>query len=329
MWEAFLNIFSISTISFVLSFSAPVVFASLGETLSEKGGVMNLSVEGTMMLCAMTGFAVAMTTNSLILGFLAAMLIGSLMAAIVAFCSITLKRDQVAIGFILAILGIRLSSYLGGPFIRKPGPAVQSLSIPVLSKIPVLGPIFFDQDIVTYLSFILIITMWFWFYKTQPGLKLIGTGERPAAAFARGVNVIKVRYLYSILGGALIGFGGAAFSLHTKLGWTYRHTEMYGWIALAIVIFGGWHPFRAALGAYMFGLLSSAATIMQVALPGVPVQVFPLLPFPLMILMLVLFNSEWVTRVLVKFPASLRRILTDIIHTPPPAGLGAHYQQDG
>ncbi len=326
--ETILAIFSITTLSSVLAASAPIVFAALGETWSERAGVINLSVEGTMMLGALTGFAVAKVTNSLTLGFIGAMIMGALVAAIVAFGSITLKRDQVAIGFVLALMGIELSSFLGTPFVRQPGIAVRPLAIPVLKDIPVLGPLFFDQDIATYLSFALILFTWIFFYRTQPGLKLRGTGERPAAAFARGINVIYLRYFYTLLGGALVGFGGATFSLHVILGWSYRHTANFGWIALAIVIFGGWHPFRVAFGAYLFGLIRASATILQSAVPGVPVQVFPLLPFPLMILTLIIFNSNSLDRLKLYLPTGIQRSLTSFLRSTPPGGLGQHFEQD-
>ena len=328
MLEALLAIFSVTTISSVLSASAPLIFASLGETLNERAGVINLSVEGSMMLGAMVGFAAAQSSDSVIVGFLAAMVVGALMAAIVAFGSITLKRDQVAIGFVLTLMGIELSSFLGAPFVRQPGPRINPLPIPGLVDIPIIGPLLFDHDIITYLSFVLVIGMWLWFYKTQPGLKLRGMGERPEAAFARGVDVIKMRYLYTLAGGALIGFSGAAFSLHVKLGWAHRHTEGFGWIALAIVIFGGWHPMRVAFGAYLFGLLRAAATTLQPVFPAVPVQVFPLLPFPLMILTLIIFNSSALDRVLSYLPLRLRRSLAGFLRSHPPAGLGAHFEQE-
>ncbi len=281
-----------------------------------------------MMLGAMVGFAAAKTAGSVVVGFLGAMLVGMLFALIVAVGSITLKRDQVAIGFILAVLGINLSSFLGTPFVRQPGPAVRPMPIPIFSDIPILGELFFDQDPLTYLSFLLIIGMWLWFYRTQPGLKLRGTGERPAAAFARGVNVIRLRYLYTLMGGALIGFGGASYSLYVQLGWSHRMTANIGWIALAIVIFGGWHPFRVALGCYLFGILRAAATTLQPLFPTVPVQVFPLLPFPLMILTLIIFNSDGLTRLLAYLPDGMRRSLTGFLRSHPPAGLGQHFQQE-
>jgi simple sugar transport system permease protein len=324
------------TLAGILRDSSPIVFAGLGETLNERGGVVNLSVEGTMLLSAMTGFAAAFTataaglplTASLTLGFLAAMLVGSLVALLVAFGSITLKRDQVAVGFVLTLMMSDLSSFLGVPFVRVPGPAVPPFDIPVLKDIPILGPVFFQQDVITYLSFALIIGMWIWFYKTQPGLKMRGIGERPEAAFARGSNVKFNRYVYTAVGGALIGFGGAVYSLLVKLGWSHRHTAGFGWIALAIVIFGGWDPLKVALGAYLFGALRAAATSMQSMFPSVPVQVFPLLPFPLMILTLILFNSNALDRALSLLPQRLRRGIKSVLRSNPPAALVTHFEQE-
>jgi simple sugar transport system permease protein len=319
----------LATLASILRDSAPIVFAGLGETINERAGVVNLSVEGTMLLGAMTGFAVAFVSGSLTLGFLAAMLVGSLIALVVAFGSITFKQDQVAVGFVMTLMASDLSSFLGVPYVRVPGPQVETLRLPLLADLPVIGPLLFDQDIVTYLSFGLIIGMWAWFYKTQPGLRLRGTGERPEAAFARGTNVRALRYTYTLLGGALIGFAGAAYSLHVKLGWSHRHTAGFGWIALAIVIFGGWDPLRVAFGAYFFGALRAAATTLQ-GIPefkDIPVQAFPLLPFPLMILTLILFNSDGLTRVLSLLPLRLQRTLSGILRSNPPAALGTHFEQ--
>lgn len=330
-----MNIFLL-TLAGILRDSSPIVFAGLGETVNERGGVVNLSVEGTMLLSAMTGFAAAFlganaglsTGLSLTLGFLSAALVGAAVALLVAFGSITLKRDQVAVGFILTLLMADLSSFLGVPFVRVPGPSLGRTPIPGLSDIPILGPLFFNHDVVTYLSFALIFVMWLWFYKTQPGLTLRGIGERPEAAFARGASVNRLRYLYTALGGALIGVGGAAYSLSIKLGWSHRHTAGFGWIALAIVIFGGWDPIKVALGAYLFGALRAAATSLQPMFPAVPVQVFPLLPFPLMIITLIIFNSTALDRLLSLFPLALRRRIKNLLRSNPPAALGTHFQQE-
>ncbi|HEX2697189.1 MAG TPA: ABC transporter permease, partial [Anaerolineales bacterium] len=192
----------------VLFAAAPIVFAVLGETFSERAGVINLSMNGSILLSAMGGFAVAYSTKSIFLGFLAGMLIGAVVALIVAFASITLKQSQVAVGFVLTLVCRDLSYFLGNPIMGLSGPRLSSLPIPGLADIPVLGPLFFKQDLMTYLSFLLIFLAWAWIYRTRPGLMLQGIGERPAAAFVRGANVNRMRYFYTVLGGAFIGLAG-------------------------------------------------------------------------------------------------------------------------
>ncbi|MBM3129251.1 MAG: ABC transporter permease [Chloroflexi bacterium] len=318
--------FIILTFASVLAESAPLVFAVIGETLSEKSGVTNLSLDGTILLSAMVGFAVAFTTDNLYLAFFAAMIVGALVASIVAFSSIILKLDQIAVGFILTLLCGDLSTFFGNPYVRKPGPAVPHLAIPGLVEIPVLGKIFFDQNVVVYLSVLLIFAAWWWMYKTQPGLKLQGIGERPAAAFARGANVNAQRFLYTLIGGALVGFGGATYSLFVKLGWSYHHTFGIGWIALAIVIFGGWHPIRGAIGAYIFGGLQSVSSFAQSAFANVPTQVFQTAPFALMILALLFVSNEALDRFFSGSPWS-RRVWQSLRGTPPGA-LGTTFEQE-
>lgn len=320
----------------VLAAAAPVVFAVMGETLSERGGVINLSMNGTILLTAMGGFAVAIKTNSLVLGFLAGMLIGALVAAVVAFASITLKQSQVAVGFILTLLCRDLSYFLGNPIMGQTGPRLQSMSIPGLEDIPVVGELFFRQDVLTYLSFVVIILVWAYIYKTRPGLILQGIGERPAAAFVRGANVNRLRYIYTILGGALIGLAGPAYSLSIKAGWkgTITGLDGIGWIALAITIFGGWNPLRAAVGCYLFSLLQWLGLVLQPILPGIPSQVLQVAPFPLMILTLLFVNignAEWIERVLAGMPEKTRRTVTRLLRSlraSPPASLGVPFEQD-
>lgn len=324
----------IPILSVAIATSTPLVFACIGETLTERAGVINLSAEGTIMLSAMAGFALAKTTEglgntpSLLLGFGGAAVVGAAIAAIVAFGALTLKQSQVAIGFVLALLAVDLSSFLGSPFVRVPGPTVPSFKIPLLQDIPVVGRLFFQSDLLVYLSYVLIIGAVIYFYRTRPGLVLRAIGEQPAAAFARGTNVILMRYGYTLLGGALMGIGGAAFSLDFKAGWSYRHTAGYGWVALAIVIFGGWNPLRVALSCYLFGILQSLASVAQSTIPNVPTQVFTVAPFVLMILFLVLTSSDWVTRSLRLLPPSVSRAAAQAIHSVPPAALGRTFEQD-
>ncbi|HHS97922.1 MAG TPA: ABC transporter permease, partial [Chloroflexi bacterium] len=192
------------------------------------------------------------------------------------------------------------------------------------------GPIFFDQNMVVYLSLLSIIATWWWIYKTQPGLKLQGVGERPESAFARGVNVNRLRYIYTVVGGALVGLAGASYSLSIKLGWSHRHTFGIGWIALAIVIFGGWDPWRVAAGSYLFGLLKALGSILQrnPAFADVPTQIFSSAPFALMIFALLLVSSEGVDRLLALLPPRVARRIDRAIRGRPPGGLGRPFVQE-
>ncbi len=283
-----------ATLATIIAAAAPLLFITIGETISEKSGVINLSLEGSLMLSALAGFAIAFETGNTWLGFVAAALVGAAFAFIVAFSSITLWLNQVAVGFVLASLGIALSSFLGSAYTGKPGGpvAVPSVDVPLLSDIPVLGPILFRHDIVVYASLILVLVVWAYIYRTRPGLSLQGVGERPDAAHARGIDVNRLRYVYTVIGGALVGIGGAALTLDAKLGWSFLHTRNLGWIALAIVIFGGWHPVRVAGGVLLFGFLQWLALDLQDILPNLT-QVLPIMPFALMIFALVVVNADW------------------------------------
>ena len=322
-------------IASVLAASPPILFAVLGETITEKAGVINLSLDGSILLTAMVAFVVALKTDSLVAGFAAGMLVGALIALIIAFASLTLRQPQVATGFVLTLLCRDLAYVLGNPYSHVPGPQVPHTPIPGLVNIPIAGPIFFNQNLIVYLSLVAIFVAWAFMFRTQPGLKLQGLGERPAAAFARGVNVTLMRYVYTLVGGALVGFGGAAFSLLVKPGWARPYgIEGTGWIALSIVIFGGWQPIRAAIGAYFFVLLQTVANTLQSAMPNVPTQLFPTLPFPLMILTLVLVtigNAEWMNRALSRLPEGTQRFLVRLLkalQTSPPAALGTIFEKE-
>lgn len=320
----------------VLAAAAPILFAVLGETITERAGVINLSINGSILLTAMAGFAVAVVFESTLLGFLAGMLVGALIASIVAFTSITLKLSQVAIGFVLALLCRDLAYFLGNPVMGLPGPRLSPVPIPLLSDIPYLGVLFFRHDVMTYLSMILIILLWIWIFRTRPGLVLQGIGERPAAAFVRGANVNRLRYFYTILGGALIGLAGPTYSLSVKAGWkgTISGLDGIGWIALAITIFGGWNPIRAAFGAYLFALLQWLGLVLQPSLPNIPSQVLQVAPFPLMILALLLVNignTEWVERTIAGLPEDVRHLIARVLRAlraSPPASLGVPFEQD-
>jgi general nucleoside transport system permease protein len=314
------------TIRSVIASSTPLVFAGIGELLTERSGVVNLSLDGSILVAAMFGFAVASLSGSLMLGFALAMIVGALIALLVASSSIFLRQDQVAVGLVLTLLMAEVSSFVGRPFVRIPGPSVGGLALPGLSQIPVIGTALFDQNILVYLSYLLIIGVWVWLFHTQPGLHLRSVGERPEAAFSRGIPVNRLRLVYSALGGALVGAAGAAYSLNVKLGWSHRATAGLGWIALAIVIFGGWHPLKVALGAYLFGALKSLGSLLQPVYPDVPSQVFQVAPFAMMIVALLLVSGDAV-RVERRLPERLRPLAHSLLHGTAPAGLGRRFEQ--
>lgn len=323
----------IAILASVLASAAPLIFATLGETISERAGVVNLSLDGSMLLAAMTAFVVGLKSGSIVIGLLGGAAMGAVVALILGVLSLSLGQSQTAVGFVLALLTTDLSSFIGAPYTRQPGVAVPHLGIPLLKNLPVLGPLFFDQDALIYASFLLIPAVWWYLYRTRAGLTLRALGERPASAFARGSNVQLLRYLYLCIGGALVGIGGAAYTLDLKQGWSYHHISGSGWIALAIVIFGGWNPWRVAFGCYLFGILQSLASLSQSFLPRVPTQIFQVAPFVLMILVLVIVNGSSnpaVVRWIETLPLQVQRPLTRVLGrlaAPPPAALGERFTQ--
>jgi ABC-type uncharacterized transport system permease subunit len=318
----------IAILASVLASAAPLVFAAIGETISERAGVINLSLDGTMLLGAMVSFVAAYNTGSVLLGLLAGAAVGAAVALVLGFLSITLGQSQLAVGFVLTLFATDLSSFLGANYSRIQGPAVPHFAIPFLKDIPFIGPILFDHDLLIYSSFLLIPAVWWYMYRTRAGLALRALGERPTTAFVRGNNVIAKRFLYLCIGGALVGIAGAAYSLDLKQGWSYRHTAGTGWIALAIVIFGGWNPWRVAVGCYFFSILQSAASLLQKEISSMPTQMFQVAPFFLMIIVLVLVNSSgnpivlrWVESLPPSIGGPLLRLLGRIA-SPAPAALG-------
>ena len=275
----------------VVAGATPIVLATLGETLTEKAGLINLSIDGSILLSAMTAFAIAFQSNSLFLGFAAGACTGAIVAAIVALFSVYLNQSQVAVGFVLTLMTRDLAYFIGNPYSRIQGPQVSSFGIPLLKDIPFVGQIFFNHNWLVYLSLVLIFGIWWYFYHTSWGLRLRAVGEHPQAVFARGIDPKKVQLYYAIAGGLLVGLAGATFSLLTKPGWGRpQGAEGTGWIVLALVIFGGWHPLKAAAGAYLFSFLQVSGIYLQSWFTSIPSQVFQVAPFPLMIFTLLLMN---------------------------------------
>ncbi len=320
----------LNTLNSIVANATPLVIASLGETITERAGVVNLSLNGSIILAAMVGFVAALVTGSAVIGVLAAMLIGALVALLVAAAAIELRQDQVAVGFVLTLLAADLAQFLGQSYTRIPGPQILNTPLPLLSDIPVLGPVFFRQTILVYISYALVIGLWYWLFRTRPGLAHRAIGERPAAAFARGTPVNRLRYVYTAAGGALVGLAGATYSLSVKAGWaTPPSMDGDGWIALAIVIFGGWHPFRVVLGAYLFSGLRALATVIQ-RTPGISIPIVLLngVPWLLMIITLLLVSSGAIERLLRLLPRQAQRWSRNFLRSDPPAALGTRFDPE-
>ncbi|MEW6241259.1 MAG: ABC transporter permease [Chloroflexota bacterium] len=235
-----------------------LLFATLGEIFAERSGVMNLGVEGMMLIGAMSGFSVAISTGNPWLGVLVAMLVAGILSQVHAYIAIALQADQVVSGLALTFLGTGISLVLGEG-LSKAGAVslLPNFSIPLLSQIPFIGPVFFtDQSVMVYIGYIFAPLAWYFINRTRPGLHLRAVGEYPSAADALGINVYLTRYIYVFVGGLLAGLAGATISLAVAPGWfSELTTSGQGWIAVGLVIFAQWDPFRAVIGAYAFGAL--------------------------------------------------------------------------
>ena len=235
-----------------------LLFATIGELFSERAGVLNLGVEGMMLIGAMSAFSTTIATGNPWLGVLVAMFFAGLISQIHAFIVITLQADQVVSGLSLTFLGAGISLVLGEG-LSKAGTVslLPNFSIPLLTLIPIIGKIFFtNQSVLVYIGYLLVPLSWYYINRTRPGLHLRAVGEYPSAADALGINVFRMRYLYVFVGGMLAGLAGATISLAVSPGWfSELTTGGQGWIAIGLVIFAQWDPVRAAVGAYAFGAL--------------------------------------------------------------------------
>lgn len=268
--------------------ATPVLFATVGEILTERSGVLNLGVEGMMIVGALSGFAAAVMTGSSYLGLLCALSSAGLLSLIHAFLSVTLRANQIVSGLGLTIFGIGLTGYLGQSMIGKPAPAVlQKTFLPYLSEIPFLGQAFFQQSPLVYMGVVLALLAYFFLFHTRAGLNLRAVGENPAAADMAGVNVFLIRYAATFAGGALCGLGGAYVSLVYTPFWTENMIAGRGWIAIALVIFASWDPRLAIAGAFLFGGVDALATRFQALGVGIPSYFLRMLPYAFTILILI------------------------------------------
>lgn len=304
--------FLTSLLSITVRAGTSLLYATLGEIYAERSGILNLGVEGTMMVGAVCAFAVAYHTGSLALAVITAVVAGTLMAAVHAFLSVSLRANQVVSGLTLTLFGTGLASYLGqrlGPggtrLVGLVGPTLDRLPIPVLSELPVVGVSMFNQDVLIYGLYLSVPLAWWYLYKTRPGLYLRAVGENPETADAMGIRVAVNRYLYTMLGGALAGLGGAHLSLAYTRGWTENITGGRGWIAVALVIFAMWDPLRAVIGAALFGGINAIQFRMQAAGTTVPAALLNMFPYIATILVLVIITWWETLRKRVGAPAAL------------------------
>jgi general nucleoside transport system permease protein len=278
----------VSVLQATVRAGTPVLYAALGELLAEKSGVLNLGVEGMMIMGAVTGFMVGQSFSHPWAGVLAAALVGSLMALLFAAVTITFRADPIVSGLALVIFGVAFSNYIGSPYVQLPAKAVfLPVKFPILSSIPLIGPAVFSHDWLVYISILLVPAIWYFLTRTRPGLNICAVGENPWAADSTGINVARTRYLCTIAGGALAGVGGAYLSMAYSPLWTSYMTANRGWVAIAVVIFSGWNPFLVLAGAYLFGGVDALSMRMQAA--GIHVSSFlvNMLPYIFTILVLV------------------------------------------
>jgi simple sugar transport system permease protein len=284
--------------------ATPLLLAAIGEVVTEKAGVLNLGVEGMMLIGAVVAFAATSLSGSASVGILSAALAGAAMSLLFAVLALTLLANQVATGLALTILGIGLSALIGKPFVGTPLPRLPQLSIPGLSDLPFVGPVLFGHDALVYFSVAAVFGLWWFLEKTRWGLILRAVGESHDSAHAIGYPVIAIRYGATVFGGALAGIAGAYLSLAYTPMWAENMTAGRGWIALALVVFATWRPFRTLAGAYIFG----GVTIAQLHLQGhgfdVPSQFLSMLPYLATVLVLALISRD-ATRIRLNTPACL------------------------
>jgi ABC-type uncharacterized transport system permease subunit len=244
----------ISTAQRTLVAGTPLLLGTIGEVICERSGILNLGVEGMMAVGAVTAFIVTYVSGNPWLGLLAAIAAGMLVSTAHAFASVTLQANQVVSGLALTMLGLGISGLLGKPYIGRPLTVkFESIAVPVLSNIPYLGRIFFDQSPFFYMAILLAVVSWFVLNYTRVGIKIRSTGESPQATEAQGVNVSAIRYWCVIAGGGLAGMAGANLSISYSKSWIEGMTAGRGWIVIALTIFALWNPMRAVIGAFLFG----------------------------------------------------------------------------
>ncbi len=276
----------------IITAATPLVYAAIGEMIAEKSGVLNLGVEGMILMGAVCGFAAVHVTGSATLGIIAGMLGGAGLSLIFAVLVLSFQATQVATGLALTIFGIGISALVGQDLVGIAYDGLPNLSIPLLSSIPVIGPVLFQHDILVYGSFALVVLVSWFLKSTRGGLILRAVGDSHDAAHAIGFPVIKIRYMAILFGGAMAGLAGAYLSLSYSPLWIENMSAGRGWIALALVVFATWRPWRVFIGAYLFGGITIMQLHAQALGVGIPSQVMSMLPYLATIIVLVLISRD-------------------------------------
>ncbi|NCC96566.1 MAG: ABC transporter permease [Synergistales bacterium] len=283
----------------------PILYATLGEIVTEKSGVMNLGLEGLMLLGALSGFAVTSATGSPWLGVAAAFAVGAFFSLFHAIVCVSLGGNQVVSGLALTMLGTGVTAILGRNYVGQLISGFSRIPVPFLSDIPVIGPIFFNHDPLVYLSYGLVLFLCWFLWRTKSGLNLRAVGDNPRAADSLGLSVVAIRYVYTMIGGGIVAIGGAYLSVSYSHMWTEGMSAGRGWIAVALVIFAIWNPARAAFGSYLFGGVEACQLRIQAAGTNISAPILLMLPYILTITVLLVISIRKGKGILFGAPASL------------------------
>jgi ABC-type uncharacterized transport system permease subunit len=276
----------------IITASTPLLLASIGELVTERAGVLNLGVEGMMVMGAVIAFAVSLMSGSPVLGALAGAIAGVAMSLLFGFLTLTLVANQVATGLALTILGLGLSGMIGEPFVGQQGVKLGALLPEAVKSIPFVGPVLLGQDLIFYVSIALVIGVNYFLFRTRAGLVLRSVGDNHGSAHALGINVIGIRYLAVMFGGACAGLAGAHLSLVYTPQWVENMTAGRGWIALALVVFASWRPYRLLVGGYLFGAVSIGQLHAQAFGIAVPSQFLSALPYVATVVVLIVISQN-------------------------------------
>ncbi|WFR96752.1 ABC transporter permease [Rhizobium tumorigenes] len=288
----------------IITASTPLVIAAIGELVAERAGVLNLGVEGMVVIGSVSAFAAAQLSGSAYIGLLAGIAGGALFSLLFSFLTLTLVANQVATGLALTIMGLGASGMIGESYVSVPGIRLLPIEIPLLSQIPYIGTVLFKQDIVFYLSIALVIAVNWFLFRSRAGLKLRAIGDSHGSAHALGIPVIRTRYLAVMFGGACAGLAGAQLSLIYTPQWTENMSGGRGWIALALVVFSSWRPWRILAGGYLFGAVTILQLHAQAFGIGIPAQFLSMLPYAATVIVLIIISQNR-RMTLINTPASL------------------------